>query len=441
MTTARRKLSFPKRRMSITEIRSLNSNDLILSSKWCLAFTAIFLLYGLPFVATCVSAFGLVLFPFQTKSFYHLLKDLRKWVLLSAFAFVASFKSYVILELASKKTEHESYSYFLWLSGTAIHTVAGGFLAYCLYTDYLKEPENAQSTIQFLEVRVHILKGRNLVAKDHNIFGKPTTSDPYVRVLHNNHYVGETAIVWKTLNPTWKEERFILPVVHKTLIRCNELESVLMDRDKFSKDDNMGTVMVPIPQNLNMKVCQWYKVGTGQPGSPNYCPDPTGELQVEVEVRQLLSKRFKRQLHRKSSDSFSLSSSSSGRNLFVASPKKQRKQQPPRNNIPMELAKSIKRLDITLEDDDLASQATDEIHSLDNSSSSPDRTTTIQRRKAFLSPSSAADISDVDSSRKKKIKRRLSSGLKKLPRISSLSPKRNSNRKASAMNKIPRKLQ
>lgn len=285
------------RKSSASEIRSMNSNDLILSCKWCLAFTSVLLLYGLPFAAACVSAFGLVLFPFQTKSFAHLFRDLRKWVLLSAFAFVASMKSYLILELAAK-TEDECHAYWLWLSGTVIHEIAGAFLAYCLYTDHRKEPDSSQSTVQLLEVRIRILKGRNLVAKDCNIFGKPTTSDPYVKVLYNKHYVGQTSIVWKTLNPEWEDALFCLPVVRKALGKHNQLELNILDRDKFSTDDKMGTVLVTIPKTLNMKVKKWCKVGKGS--GRNYCPNPTGELQVEVELCQLLSKRFKRQISRRS---------------------------------------------------------------------------------------------------------------------------------------------
>jgi len=287
-----RRLSF-ERRISINEIRSLNSNNLIFSSRCFLFTTAVLLFYGLPMMATCVSAIGLMIFPFQTKSFSYLFKDLRKWVLISGFAFTASLGSWSAFELASRHEDEFSF-YIFWYLGITLCTLSGGFLVYFLYKEYGTEPDNSQSTVQFLQVRVKVLRGRNLVAKDTNIFGKPTTSDPYVMLFHANNYVGETAINWKTLNPEWSDELFCLSIVPEALSRCNELELNIIDRDKFSSDDNMGTVMVPIPKNLNMKACKWYKVGEGN--RPNYCPDPTGDLRVEVELRPLLSKRFKRQI-------------------------------------------------------------------------------------------------------------------------------------------------
>jgi hypothetical protein len=362
----------------------------------------------LTFAATIVSAFGLLLFPCQSKSFYRLFKDLKKWVLLSALALIASTTSNFILKLANQ-TEIKEYSYVLWVIGTVVHELAGGFLAHSLYEDYMKEPDD--STVQFLEVRIRVMQGRNLVAKDTNIFGKPTTSDPYVKIFHNHHYVGETAIVWKTLNPQWNNEHFHLPVVQKTLGRCNELTLHIMDRDKFSTDDPMGSVRVPIPKDLNMKVLKWYKVHKGSPG-PYYCPDPTGELQVEVELRQLLSKRFKRQISRKSDPRQLLSSLQ----IDPAMP-----------------AKSTRRLlspEIILEDDSaefsetqtyttLTSQGTNGGNmEMDASLSS---STKSKRRRKTLSPFGG--------------KKRFST-MKKMSRIS-LSPKRNSGSKRVSF--IPKK--
>ncbi|KAL3937367.1 MAG: hypothetical protein SGBAC_007514 [Bacillariaceae sp.] len=426
MAAVRRKQRLPA--SSISDIRSMNSNDLILSCKWCLAFTAVLLLYGLPFAATCVSAFGLVLFPFQTKSFAHLLKDLRKWVLLSAFAFVASLKSYLILELAAK-TEDDCHAYWLWLSGTVIHEVAGAFLAYCLYIDHRKEADNSQSTVQFLEVRIRILKGRNLVAKDYNIFGKPTTSDPYVKVLHNNHYVGETSIVRKTLNPEWEDELFCLPVVRKALGKHNQLELNILDRDKFTTDDKMGTVLVTIPKTLNLKVKKWYKVGKGS--GRNYCPNPTGELQVEVELRQLLSKnkRFQRQISRKSDPRTFASTRSwmqskrrtivemegddddEGDALMMSPAAKARL------GIPEEESAEFSETPTDLTSVDNASEVTDEMASLMSSPIAP-------KRRKTLSP-----FGSGGGGSRKRFSARLQ---KKLPRLISLSPQTKTKKKTAA---------
>merc|ERR1719223_261582 len=363
----------------------MNSNDLIRSCKWCLAFTAVLLLYGLPFGATCVATFGLLLYPFQSKSFHHLFRDLRKWVLLSAFALAASLGSFIILKLTLQK-ELREYSYFLWMLGTAIHEFAGGFLVHFLYIDYFKEPCDCQTTVQFLEVRIKVLKGRNLVAKDTNIFGKPTTSNPYVKIYHKNHYVGETSIVWKTLDPEWTNEQFHLPVIKRALSRCNHLELNIIDRNKFSSDDPMGAVMVPIPKDLNIKVSKWYKVGNGS--RPFHCPDPSGDLQVEVELRQLLSKRFKRQISRKSDPRQFLST------RYLMS----------RQSIqvdPAMPAKSTRRMmtpAILPDDDELSdsptdsmSQGTDEI-SASFQSNPGDLLSVPKRRKTLLSPFGSKNI-------------------------------------------------
>lgn len=397
----------------------MNSNDLIRSCKWCLAFTAVLLLYGLPFAATCVAAFGLILYPFQSKSFHRLFRDLRKWVLLSTFALAASLGSFLILKLALQK-EVQEYSYFLWMLGTAIHELAGGFLAYFLYIDYIKEPCDCQTTVQFLEVRIKVLKGRNLVAKDTNIFGKPTTSDPYVKIYHKNHYVGETSIVWKTLDPEWTNEQFHLPVIKRTLSRCNHLELNIIDRDKFSSDDPMGAVMVPIPKDLNIKVRKWYKVGNGS--GPFYCPNPSGDLQVEVELRQLLSKRFKRQISRKSNPRQFLSN----RYLKMS-----------RQSIqvdPAMPAKSTRRMmtpTILPEDDELSdshtdsmSQGTDEIFP----SNPGDSLSVSKRRKTLSSPLGSKNIRFSTPSPFGSKNKRFST-FKKMPRIS-LSPKRGKNRQS-----------
>lgn len=230
-------------------------------------------------IATCVSAIGLLIFPFQTESFSYLFKDLRKWVLISGFAFAASFGSWSLLGLASRH-EGNFASYSLWLSGETLCTLSSGFLVYFLYKEYGKK--HNESADQFLEVRVKVLKGRNLVGKDVNLFGQSKTSDPYVKLFHANTYVGGTTVVRKTVNPIWNDELFCLKVLPKTLSSCDELEFNIFDRDKYSSDDAMGTVMVPIPKELNTKVCKWYKVGKG--GRQKCCQDPTGDLQVEVEV-------------------------------------------------------------------------------------------------------------------------------------------------------------
>jgi hypothetical protein len=282
----------------LQEIRSLRSVVLISTSKMFLFATALVLLFGYPLAASCFSACGVLLFLIQKKPIMTLLQDMKKWFLVACVSFLASLGSCFLIKLAFKYDTKPFYQ-ILRICGFASHEISGGLMVYFLYYDSQMEPENNQSTVQFLEVKILLLEGRSLVAKDKNIFGRHTTSDPYVKIYHANNYVGETAIVWKTLNPVWSNAVFSLPVVPKALTEFNTVELHIYDRDKFTSDDAMGTVFVPIPRNMNMQVCTWYPVkpGSGQ----DYCRNATGELKIEIELLPLLSKRFKQQLSRISS--------------------------------------------------------------------------------------------------------------------------------------------
>lgn len=66
-------------------------------------------------------------------------------------------------------------------------------------------------------IEVTIVEGRNLVAKDVNMLGKPSTSDPYVKVYHGPTRLGKTKIVRKTLTPKWKGATFHTAAVSDTL--------------------------------------------------------------------------------------------------------------------------------------------------------------------------------------------------------------------------------
>ena len=122
--------------------------------------------------------------------------------------------------------------------------------------------------------------------------------------------MGETSIVWKTLNPKWEHEKFKMPVLPKSLKKFDNVECLIYDKDRISSDDSMGTVVVPIPQLLNKPVNGWFPVHNGK--GDDFCRNATGELKVEIELRPLLSRTFKNEIQR-----VSAMKSMSTRNLAV----------------------------------------------------------------------------------------------------------------------------
>mmetsp|Transcript_8383 Transcript_8383/g.12612 ORF Transcript_8383/g.12612 Transcript_8383/m.12612 type:complete len:610 (+) Transcript_8383:113-1942(+) len=151
-----------------------------------------------------------------------------------------------------------------------------------------------QIKISGIEIDFAILRGRNLVAKDRNIFNQKTTSDPYVKFYLDGKYRGQTKVVWKDLNPTWN---------HKFKINLSTDESnnmvakfkngeepqfslCIFDKDEFSEDDNMGVVRGKL--SLTDKPCtKWMKVEKSTSDSKPV----TGEVEVKmaVSVRKLLT--------------------------------------------------------------------------------------------------------------------------------------------------------
>lgn len=153
-------------------------------------------------------------------------------------------------------------------------------------TQKMMRRQSSSLALQWHELRVRVIKGRDLVPMDHAFlfFGKMVTSDPYVEVLLGQNSLGTTPYVRKTLNPKWPEKSntFRMAVLPKSLEVWKEVECRIFDYDANSSDDVMGTVMVRIPTTLNTPVRKWYPVGTGS--GDLYCKEASGELMVEVEV-------------------------------------------------------------------------------------------------------------------------------------------------------------
>lgn len=291
------------------QLRSFGSKDLIFVSKTSLYATSLLLVFGSPGMATLASASGIAVFFVQKKPTLKLLVDMKQWVLVHLLSLFASLFSSFLLGSLVYGTTTSLQSLIL---GKAAHVSSGLGLGYFLLNEQEDDAEDLQSfeQIQFMDIHIKILEGRNLVAKDKNIFGRPTTSDPYVKIYHANNYVGETSIVWKTLNPKWEHEKFKMPILPKSLKKFDNVECLIYDKDRISSDDSMGTVVVPIPQLLNKPVNGWFPVHNGK--GDDFCRNATGELKVEIELRPLLSRTFKNEIQR-----VSTMKSMSTRNLAV----------------------------------------------------------------------------------------------------------------------------
>ena len=55
-----------------------------------------------------------------------------------------------------------------------------------------------------VEIDCTVLAGRDLVAKDHSLFGKKS-SDPYVVISCGRRMLGTTKVVKKNLSPVWDQ--------------------------------------------------------------------------------------------------------------------------------------------------------------------------------------------------------------------------------------------
>ena len=109
-----------------------------------------------------------------------------------------------------------------------------------------------------IHVEMYVLAGNDLVAKDRNLLGRKTTSDPYVEVylLNNpkpifqngqsitNYKIGKTSTVYKSLNPQWPspQNKFVFEIVHPWRVTLK-----VYDEDLLSDPDLMGIVTIPIP--------------------------------------------------------------------------------------------------------------------------------------------------------------------------------------------------
>lgn len=107
---------------------------------------------------------------------------------------------------------------------------------------------------------------------DVDLFGRPTTSDPYVQLYVDGKLVGRTGVKHKTLSPEWNEGFH----VHLSSETARRIESgdptvglvtcLLLDRDFLTADDNMGIVVLSLSDVSKRGDAErdvWYPVRRG----------------------------------------------------------------------------------------------------------------------------------------------------------------------------------
>lgn len=137
------------------------------------------------------------------------------------------------------------------------------------------------ATSEQMKVQMTIVRGSGLAAKDRNVLGQRTTSDPYCEVLNSNSkLLGRTRTIEKTLNPVWNE-RFDMEVrLSKAVVIVR-----IWDEDYMSEPDAMGTIRLMVPTQPGETV-EWYQVPTYS--AKNAC----GRVQIRFHVEMIPDPRW-----------------------------------------------------------------------------------------------------------------------------------------------------
>lgn len=140
----------------------------------------------------------------------------------------------------------------------------------------------------------------NLLAKDRNMFGKKTSSDPYAKVYYNGELIGKTSVKKKTLSPKWNYKlKYTLGFNEGEMVRNSNpavcvsggskhpsFVLVLFDHDVGSGDDFLGQVTIPIP--FHGVDYQSFPLQTGSANSKYHGKKAKGEVQVSIDVTTML---------------------------------------------------------------------------------------------------------------------------------------------------------
>jgi len=116
----------------------------------------------------------------------------------------------------------------------------------------LKVQQEPDAEVECFEIRLVIVQGDQLVAKDRNYLGKWTSSDPYVKVAlqpsgsaNGELFLGRSKTVQRDLSPVWNAE-FNATMPLEELTEDAMFEITIYDFDRFGDDDCMGIVPVHV---------------------------------------------------------------------------------------------------------------------------------------------------------------------------------------------------
>lgn len=129
--------------------------------------------------------------------------------------------------------------------------------------------------IDCMLVQFQILEAKDLVAKDKNLFGKKTSSDPYTevslvctptktipgkRATVQTILLGKTPTIQKNLNPVWNYTK-VSKIPYSRMSEKLQLAIRLYDEDLLSSPDSLGSFLLPPLEWKNSKgTPKWYEI-------------------------------------------------------------------------------------------------------------------------------------------------------------------------------------
>lgn len=133
-------------------------------------------------------------------------------------------------------------------------------VAYFVYHELNQVPEVEEAP---LELIITILEGRNLVPKDTTMLGYPSTSDPYVKIIHGKHLVGTTKTIKQTLDPKYAGETFHHQVEPSYLALFRTVGLLIYDYDYMGTDDVSAAFIGLVPilflrQDMSVIIVTYY---------------------------------------------------------------------------------------------------------------------------------------------------------------------------------------
>ncbi|KAG8256518.1 Multiple C2 and transmembrane domain-containing protein 2 [Homalodisca vitripennis] len=99
-----------------------------------------------------------------------------------------------------------------------------------------RQKESQLRQHSFFQLRVHLKRGKDLIARD-----KSGTSDPYVKFKSSGRLLYKSKTIYRDLNPIW-DESFILPIEDP----FNPIQIKVFDYDWGLQDDFMGSAYLDL---------------------------------------------------------------------------------------------------------------------------------------------------------------------------------------------------